>query len=563
MLKRLIVLTSCIANLAANYAVAQASDTDSGSVAVSGSGSARGGENKAAGLVTRFLPAGKPWRHAADRQRPEASAGSQPAMADRQTGPDMGTSAGQGGAEDLMENADSVVAEAELPEAVGRGPTGPRSTAARAAKSPASELEQLQAALAKQQKVFEQQQQLLQQQAKALQALQARVDQLSGKTASPPPPGKTASPPPTGKAAKKTKGAPTPTAVAAASPQAPGGAPAAPTGVERPKSIAVPERPVGIAPDASQKPKLPELPRFSDTLGGVLTPEGKIMVEPSIEYAYAGNNRVFLDAFTFLPAIAVGLIDIRQVQRHTFVAAGSLRYGVFDNFEIGARVPFLYREDLQRSRPVSIAAGADETFTADGYGLGDIEFTTRYQINQGVGGWPVFVGNFSASFPTGTSPFQVSYVQAKGIPGALFPTELPTGVGYYSMQPSLTMLYPSDPAAFFLNLSYGANLEHQERVGNVDPGDAIGGYGGMSFSINDKSSFSLGYSQRFLFNSYISGTRIPGSQLTIGEFLVGVAYRFTKDTSMNINLSVGATPDAQDVKLTFRLPMYFQGLSGL
>lgn len=434
-------------------------------------------------------------------------------------------------------NSTAVEDDSGLAEMTGRGP--PDSDTGRVRdKSQDKELGKLKSALAKQVELFNKQQKALIQQAKALENLKSEVERLSGRTG--------------GTTTAKPESAVVP-AVADNSAQAASSMPAA-----KPKP-GLPEKPVGKAPTANQKPKLPELPRFSDTLGGVLTPQGKFMLEPSFEYAYSGNNRVFLDAYTFLPAIAVGLIDIRQVQRHTLEASGSIRYGITDTWEVAGRVPFIYRQDLQRSRPVSLGATGDETFTASGYGVGDVEFTTRYQINSGSGGWPIFVANLSTSIPTGKNPFEVKFADVQGVPGAVFPTELPTGVGYYSIQPSMTFLYPSDPAAFFANFNYSANLQHHEYLGTVDPGDAVGAYGAMSFSINEKSSFSLGYSQKYVFNSYINGTRQSGSQLTIGEFLLGLAYKFTKDTSLTINLSVGATPDAQDMKLVFRLPMYFQG----
>lgn len=86
--------------------------------------------------------------------------------------------------------------------------------------------------------------------------------------------------------------------------------------------IKLPSGPVGEAPPQSTEPQRPpEMPRLSDAVGGVLTPKGKFVVEPSLEYAFIDNNRVFLDAFTFLPAIAVGLIDLRQFDRHTLIGA--------------------------------------------------------------------------------------------------------------------------------------------------------------------------------------------------------------------------------------------------
>jgi hypothetical protein len=413
----------------------------------------------------------------------------------------------------------------------GRGPAG--GGKARVSAPPAgaasSELEQLKRALAEQQRMFQEQQ-------RKLQDLQARIERLAG--------GAPAAPP------VQTGAAGQPGTVVAANSGAQG----------VPASAPLPKKPVGQMPETTQKPKVPELPRISETVGGVLTPKGRLMLEPSAEYAYTGNNRVFLDAFTFLPAIAIGLIDLRQIQRHTFIGAGTARFGITDSLEISGRVPFLYRQDKQRSRPVAIGAGIDETFEADGSGLGDIEFTGRYQLNGGGGGWPVFVANLTTSIPTGKSPYDIRYVTAQGVPGAVFPTELPTGVGYFSFQPSVTALYPTDPAVFFGSLSYGFNAETSEKIGKVDPGDSVGGSFGLGFSINERASFSIGYSHKHVFDTDLNGKTVEGSDLNIGEFLLGYAYKLTQDVSVNLSLNLGATSDAQDVKMTLRVPTYFQAL---
>lgn len=320
----------------------------------------------------------------------------------------------------------------------------------------------------------------------------------------------------------------------------------------------LPSKPVGQAPPgAANKPRPPEIPRLSEAVGGVLTRKGNIVFEPSLYYAYTSNNRVFLDAFTFLPALAVGLIDLREVKRHSFIATLGTRYGLTDRLELEFRLPYVYRSDSQRSRPVSVGVGVDETFNATGNDIGDLELAARYQINSGNGGWPIVVGNVVATAPTGMSPFDVSFVQAQGIPGATFPTELPTGAGYYSVQPSFTALYPTDPAVFFGNVSYSYNAETNTRVGHINPGDAVGFSFGMGFGFNERSSYSLGYSHKHVLESELNGSAIQGSTLDIGQLLVGYSFKYSRRTTFNLSLGIGTTSDAQDVTLNFRMPMTF------
>ena len=275
-------------------------------------------------------------------------------------------------------------------------------------------LKQYQKLVVEQQGKFEKQREIIEQQGKEIDKLKSRLDIISNKATSKPP-------------------------------------------ANRQRQVTsqqenLPRSPVGQRPPKNvQDTAPPEIPRLSNNVGGVLTKKGKLILEPSIEYSYNSNNRVFLDAFTFLPALAVGLIDLREIKRHSTMASLAARYGMNDRLELEFKLPYVYRSDSQRSRPISIGVGEDEIFNASGDGIGDLEFAARYQLNNGNDGWPIFIGNLTVTIPTGTSPFEVEYVQST--PGAMYPVELPTGSGYVSIQPSVTALYPTDPGVFFGNLA--------------------------------------------------------------------------------------------------------------
>lgn len=385
--------------------------------------------------------------------------------------------------------------------------------------------------LAEQQKEFDIQRQVIANQNKELEQIKARLDSLTNQTS-------------------QTKQAPATSgerAVTAATTQ---------------RTAQLPSKPVGQAPaEMTAKPRPPEIPRLSETVGGVLTRKGKLVFEPAMQYNYTDNYRVFLDAYTFIPALAIGLIDVRQIKRHTMMASVAARYGITDRWEIELKAPYVYRSDSQRSRAVLVPSSTDEVFNATGTSIGDLEFSTRYQMSSGKDGWPILVGNVVATVPTGKSPFDVKYVNAQGVAGATYPTELPTGVGYFSFQPSVTALYASDPAVFFGNLGYTFNAETSGVFGKYDPGNAISLSFGMGFGLNDRSSFSLGYSHRHVFSSSIDGKIIDGSELDIGQLIIGYSFKYSRQTTFNLSLGIGTTNDAQNVSLTFRMPLTFDFLS--
>ncbi len=389
-------------------------------------------------------------------------------------------------------------------------------------------LEQYQKILKQQQKGFDEQQRIISKQGKEIEKLKSRLDALTTKTSKP----KSAS---TNKPSSRIV-----------------------TTKKTNKSSVLPTKPVGKAPPKTAEEKRPpEIPRIDENIGGVLTNKGNLVIEPSLQYSYITNNRAFLNAFTFGSGIALGLIDIRKIKRHSVIGSLTARYGLTERMELSFRIPYVYRTDNQRSRPVAIAIGRDKVFKANGNDIGDLEFSTRYQFNDAGGRWPVFIGNMVATIPTGKSPFDIKFVSAQEVPGALFPTELPTGSGYYSFQPSISALYTTDPAVFFANVSYNYNLETNENIGKVDPGNAVGASFGMGFALNETSSFSLGYSHKHVNNSENNGEKIIGSSLDIGELLLGYSYKITPKSAINLSVAVGATSDAQDVRLKLRLPITF------
>jgi hypothetical protein len=325
----------------------------------------------------------------------------------------------------------------------------------------------------------------------------------------------------------------------------------------QPPAEPAPETPpatVGQAPEPPQRP--PEVAPLGQQ-PGVLTPKGALILEPSLQYSYSTANRVAVIGFSIIPALVVGLIDVRTVNRSAWVASLTGRYGVTNRLEFEARVPYVYRSDSTVARPFNEAAAADSLFNADGNGIGDVEFTARYQFNEGGMEKPYFIGTLRFKTRTGTDPFEVERISP--FQGAdQLEAELPTGSGFYAIQPGLTVLYPTDPAVFFGSLLYLHNFERDVggRFGKVDPGDIFEFNFGMGLALNERASFSLGYDHSILDEPKVNGV-VPPLALTtqIGQLAFGYSYRLSARTTVNASLAIGITEDAPDVQLTLRLPM--------
>jgi hypothetical protein len=314
----------------------------------------------------------------------------------------------------------------------------------------------------------------------------------------------------------------------------------------------------------------------------ILTHKGTLVVEPSLQYSYNTANRVSVVGFSILDAILIGLIDVRSVNRSNWIGSVSGRYGLTDRLEIEARVPFVYRKDETVSRPINLTtASQDALFTADGSGLGDVEFAARYQLNFPKGDDPFYIAGVRLKTKTGTGPFDVPYTTRATIRGS-FPTELPTGSGFYSIQPSLSAVLPADPAVFFGGISYIWNIKNNvnesivvgiddqgtidetddvpivQAIGEVDPGDSVGLNFGMGLSLNEKSALSLGYEHTWIGKTTTNGQSADtATSLQLSSLLMGYSYRLNKRTNLNVTIGAGLTDDTPDTTVTLRVPIRF------
>ncbi|MEV8519811.1 acetate kinase [Dyella marensis] len=335
-------------------------------------------------------------------------------------------------------------------------------------------------------------------------------------------------------------------------------------------STAEDTQPVGQAPPRDSRP--PEVAPIFDQ-PGVLTPRGKLIVEPSYQFGYSSADRVALVGYTIIPALLIGLVDVRQVKTTTQTGAVALRYGITNRLEAEVRIPYVHGHTDTISREIFTGTATDRVFGASGSGLGDVEATLRYQLNDGGADKPYYIAWLRAKSRTGRDPFEVTTdcVQrcVQNATGTGLPLELPTGSGFYSVQPGVTWLYPSDPVVFFGNVSYLHNfarnhvsrtllLAGKEQLGKVQVGDVVDFSVGMGLALNEKASFSIGYDQSWVGVTKQNNRTVAGSAKTVlGTLLIGGSYRFNDKRTLNFTLGVGVTRDTPDATVTVRVPMMY------
>jgi hypothetical protein len=314
-----------------------------------------------------------------------------------------------------------------------------------------------------------------------------------------------------------------------------------------------PSGPVGEAPPEQPPATTVEaLPEGQNALLG----RGRLVLEPSIEYSRSSSSRFVFRGVEIVTGVQIGLIEANDAARDTVVAAMTARYALTDRLEVEGRVPYVYRSD----RVTTLAQNNNtvtQTFELEGAELGDVELSARYQLNDGRHGAPIFVAGARVKSDTGRGPFDLERDEF-GVA-----TELATGSGFWGLQGSVSVLYPSDPVVLYGSASYTYNMPRDidrtfgtVTVGNVDPGDSIGLGFGFGFALNPRFSYSLGYSHSYVLETEteLNDTTQRSTALQVGAFQFGMSFRATERTTVSTALEFGVTEDAPDMRFVLRSP---------
>jgi len=314
-----------------------------------------------------------------------------------------------------------------------------------------------------------------------------------------------------------------------------------------------PQGPVGEAPPESvETSTVDALPEGQNALLG----RGRLVIEPSFEFSRSSGNRLVFRGVEIVTGIQIGLIEANDSARNTVSTSVALRYALTDRLEVEARIPYVYRDDRVTTLSQN-STTTSQTFNLNGSDIGDVELSARYQLTQGRNGAPIFVVGGRVKSTTGTGPFDVER-DAQGVA-----SELATGSGFWSYQGSLSMLYPTDPAVLFANVSYNYNAPASidqtygaVTVGEVDPGDTIGFGFGFGFAMNQRFSTSLGYSHSYVMptETELNGTIQESTELHVGSMQLGLSFRMSERLTLSTGVDFGVTEDAPDVRVSFRAP---------
>ncbi len=336
------------------------------------------------------------------------------------------------------------------------------------------------------------------------------------------------------------------------------------------------QQPVGAeqqqAQQQNQNQRTQVILQSSTTLsntGGVLTPKGQLVIDPSLEYDYWTQNQLNLNGFTIVPGITFGNIFISRVDQRFVTAAVTARYGLTDRLEINLKLPVVGSFGSETAQEAGTSATPIDVSQSNG-NIGDVQLGASYQFNSGENGWPVFVGNLQFKTATGQSPYDVPIYNAANTTDTNIigvPKRLPTGTGFYALEPSMTVFYASAPGVLFGNLEFIENFSNTFNIPNpsgapptrddLQPGKAVAGTFGIGFALNDRASMTFSYQEEHVFASSENGKQIPGSTYDFGTFDFGIGYVISPHTNLNIGVGIGVGPYAPAAKILVEMPTRF------
>lgn len=299
----------------------------------------------------------------------------------------------------------------------------------------------------------------------------------------------------------------------------------------------------------------------------------KFSAEVGFELAHFDRSQLILNGFLALDAIFLGDIGIDEIDSDIFTTNFTGRWTVTDRLQLSMNLPFVYRETTTRSGGQELSSILKSEKTVDDSNIGDITVGVSYRLFPETPTRPDIVWNTSVIAPTGKDPYGIDFLEDPLNTNLEYPEKLPTGGGLWGVQTGLSFLKTVDPAILFASLSVrhyledgfddlGSDPDALPSPGDVQLGDQYQFSLGIAFALNERTSFSTAFTQRFISETEISrdglGTQsVVGSDTSTGTFDVGVTYALTDRLSAVTNLGMGLTNDASDYSFAVKFPYRF------
>jgi hypothetical protein len=271
--------------------------------------------------------------------------------------------------------------------------------------------------------------------------------------------------------------------------------------------------------------------------------KGQIQLNYELNYAYIGQDKINTDLSSGLAT----LFSIENSSSHTVTNTLMLDYGVRNNLTANVIMPFISRY-------------ADNAgYSGVSHTLGDLGLNVRWQPLEVKRDEPTITLTSGVRLATGESPFKVD--SEKGLATG-------AGINTFSLGANVTRIV--DPVALFgsVNVGYGLKAKHlhQQLSGatlrEVKPGASFGFGLGFAYALSYKITTSFSFQESISARSTLTFENAAGTLAkaqtqtqSAGILSIGLGYRFTPKTTVNVTVGAGLTASAPNLSLTMSVPL--------
>jgi hypothetical protein len=269
--------------------------------------------------------------------------------------------------------------------------------------------------------------------------------------------------------------------------------------------------------------------------------KGSTQFTYDLTYTYIGQERIVTD----YTADGLTLFDIENTNSHTVTNTLSADYGVRNNLTANVTLPLISKyTDTTRHSGMSNS-------------IGDIGVGARWQPLEARRDRPNFTVTGNLRLPSGRSPFKVIAGSGEA-----------TGSGVAALTAGLNVNRIVDPVALFgsvnVTASAAANDLHQVNgtrvLTRVKPGTTFGFGVGFAYALSYGISTTLSFQEAISGGAKLrfeDGLEVKTSTQTSGIVSMGLGYRVSPQTTVNLSVGIGLTSDSPNLSVGMNVPLAF------
>jgi hypothetical protein len=294
--------------------------------------------------------------------------------------------------------------------------------------------------------------------------------------------------------------------------------------------------------------------------GAILLPPGWLQVEPSLDVTRFSTDRLAISGVSLFEAIVIGKISADKVTREIVTGAATFRYGLMNRLQLETRIPYVYRHDREL---IGVGTANEVERNIENHHIGDVEASLVWQAYLGDDSLPAVLVRVRGRTHTGRDPFTIPAVQipvgegeTAGTRSGL--TDVPTGNGYYSVAPGVTLVWRMDPVVLFAGANYSFNLSRTiAGVGRLNPGDNWEAFVGLNFAVSERLGLNMTFFDSGFSALEVDGVKRKNTAFNSGVLAIGTSIVLGPTRTLLISAGKGVTKESPDFQFTVSLPMTF------